>query len=134
MEKRLDANYRRMLRAMLNNSWRHHPTNLQQYGHLPPTTKTTQVWRTLHAGHCWRKRDELISEILLWTLQHGWAKSGRLARTYIQQLFADTGCSLEELPGAIDDREEWQGEGQRDPRWRCDMMMMVMVMVKMKGK
>ena len=33
------------------------------------------------------------------------AKTGRPARTYIQQLFADTGCSLEDLPGAMDDRD-----------------------------
>ena len=32
-------------------------------------------------------------------------KAGRPARTYIQQLCADTGCSLENLPGAMDDRE-----------------------------
>ena len=30
------------------------------------------------------------------------------ARTYIQQLCADTGCSLEDLPEAMDDRERWQ--------------------------
>ncbi len=24
------------------------------YGHLPPITKTIQVRRTRHAGHCWR--------------------------------------------------------------------------------
>ena len=33
----------------------------QLYGHLPPITKTIQVRRTIHAGHCWRSRDEFIS-------------------------------------------------------------------------
>ena len=28
--------------------------------------------------------------------------------TYIQQLCADTGCSSEDLPEAMDDRERWQ--------------------------
>ena len=50
-----------MLRAILNKSWRQHPTKHQLYGHLPPITKTIQVRRTRHAGHCWRSRDELIS-------------------------------------------------------------------------
>ena len=50
-----------MLRAILNKSWRQHPTRHQLYGHLPPITKTIQVRRTRHAGHCWRSRDELIS-------------------------------------------------------------------------
>ena len=45
-----------MLRAILNKSWRQHPTRHQLYGHLPPITKTIQVRRTRHAGHCWRSR------------------------------------------------------------------------------
>ena len=43
-------------------------------------------------------RDELISDVLLWTPSYGRAKAGRLARTYIQQLCEDTGCSPEDLP------------------------------------
>ena len=35
MEKKLDGNYTRMLRAILNKSWRQHPTKQQLYGHLP---------------------------------------------------------------------------------------------------
>ena len=58
LEKKLDSNYTRMLRAILNKSWRQHPTRHQLYGHLPPITKTIQVRRTRHAGHCWRSRDE----------------------------------------------------------------------------
>ena len=66
LEKKLDGNYARMLRAILNKSWRQHPTRHQLYGHLPPITKTIQVRWTRHAGH-WRSRDELISDVLLWT-------------------------------------------------------------------
>ena len=29
--------------------------------------KTIKVRRTRHAGHCWRSRNELISDVLLWT-------------------------------------------------------------------
>ena len=106
MEKRLDGNYTRMLRAILNKSWRQHPTKQQLYGHLPPTTKTIQVRRTRHARHCWSK-DKLISDTLLWTPSHGRAKTGRPVRTYIQQVCADTGSTLEDLPGAMDDRDGW---------------------------
>ena len=67
LEKKLEDNYTRMLRAILNKSWWQHPTRRQLYGHLPPITKTIQVRRTRHAGHCWRSRDELISDVLLWT-------------------------------------------------------------------
>ena len=39
LEKKLDGNYTRMLRAILNKSWQQHPTRHQLYGHLPPITK-----------------------------------------------------------------------------------------------
>ena len=115
LERRLDGNYTRMLRAVLNKSWRQHPTRLQLYGHLPPITKTIQVRRTRHAGHCWRSKDELISDVLLWTPTHGCASVGRPARTYIQQLCEDTGCNPEDLPEAMSDREKWR-ETVRDIR------------------
>ena len=104
-----------MLRAVLNKSWRQHPTRHQLYGHLPPITKTIQVRRTRHAGHRWRSKDELISDVLLWTPTYGCAKAGRLARTYIQQLCEDTGCNPEDLPEAMNDREKWR-ERVRDIR------------------
>ena len=71
-----------MLRAVLIKSWRQHPTRHQLYGHLPPITKTIQVRRTRHAGHCWRSKDELISDVLRWTPTYGREKAGRPARTY----------------------------------------------------
>ena len=107
MEKKLDDNYTRMLPAILNKSWRQHPTKQQLYSHLPPITKTIKVRRTRHTGHCWRNRDELISDVLLWTPSHGRAKSGRPAHSYIQQLCEDTGCGSEDLPEAMNDREGW---------------------------
>ena len=104
-----------MLHAILNKSWQQHPTRHQLYGHLPPITKTIQVRRTRHAGHCWRSRDELIRDVLLWIPTHGRAKAGQPARTYIQQLCEDTGCCPEDLPRAMNDREEWR-ERVRDIR------------------
>ena len=115
LEKKLDGNYSRMLRAILNKSWRQHPTRNQLYGHLPPITKTIQVRRARHAGHCWRSRDELISDLLLWNPTYGRAKAGRTARTYIQKLCEDTGCSPEDLPEAMNDREKCR-ENVRDIR------------------
>ena len=115
LEKKLDGNYTRMPWVILNKSWRQHPTRHQLYGHLPPITKTIQVRRTRHAGHCWRSRDELISDVLLWTPTHGRAKAGRPARTYIQQLYEDTGCCPEDLPEAVNDMGKWR-ERVRDIR------------------
>ena len=108
MKQKLDGNYTRILRAILNKSWRQHPTKQQLYGHRPPVTKTIKIRRTRYAGHSWRSRDKLISDILLWTPSHGRAKAGRPAQTYIQQLCADTVCSPKDLPKAMDDREVWR--------------------------
>ena len=103
------------LLLILNKSWRQHPTRHQLYGHLSPITKTIQVRRTRHAGHYWRSRDELISDVLLWTPTYCRAKAGQPARTYIQQLCEDTGCCPEDLPEAMNDREKWR-ERLRDIR------------------
>ena len=118
---------RPMRLALLNKFWRQHSTRHQLYGHLPPITKTIQVRRTRHAGHCWRSRDELIRDVLIWTPTYGRAKVGRRARTYIQRLCEDTGCCPEDLPRAMNDREDWR-ERVRDIRatsttwwwwWNC---------------
>ena len=77
--------------------------NLWCHGSISP--------KAIYAGHYWRSRDELISDILLWVPSHGRAKIGRPARTYIRQLCADTGCSLEDLPGAMND-QDGRGSGR----------------------
>ena len=84
------------------------PSKQQLYSHLPPITKTIKVRRTIHAGHCWRSRDEFISDVLLLTSSHGRAKVVRPARTYIQQLSEHKGCNPEDLPEAMNDRERWR--------------------------
>ena len=99
LKKKLHSNYTRMLRAILNKSWRQHPTKHQLYGHLPPITKTIQVRRTRHVGHGWRSGDELISDVLLWIPSYSRAKAGR----------------PEDLPEAMNEREKWR-ERFRDIR------------------
>ena len=81
---------------------------------------TTAAWKKLRfilsvRSDCWRSRDELISDVLLWNPTYGRAKAGRPARTYIQQLREDTGCSPEDLPEAMNDRKKWR-EMVRDIR------------------
>ena len=59
--------------------------------------------------------DELKSDVLQWTPSYDWVKAGRPARTYIQLLCEDTGCSPEDLPEVMNDREGWR-ERVRDIR------------------
>ena len=58
--------------------------------------------------HYWSSKDELISDVLPWTPSHGQVSVGRPARTYLQQLCTGTWCSVEDLPEAMDDRDEWR--------------------------
>ena len=115
MKKRLDGNYTRMLRAVLNKSRRQRPTKQKLFGHLPPITKTIQVILTKHARHCWRSKDELIIDVLLWTPSHRRVKVGRSARIYLQQFCADTGCNLEEPTGSDGRKRQVARERQGNP-------------------
>ena len=73
----------------------------------PSISKTIKIRRARHEGYCWWSKGDLISNVLLWTHLHGQARIGRPARTYLQQLCADTGYSMEDLLRALDDRDEW---------------------------
>ena len=125
LEKQLDGNYPRMLRAILNESWQQHPTRHQLYGHLTPVMKTIQARRTRHAGHCWGSKDEIVSDVLLWTPAYSQSKAGRPAPTFIQQLCDDTGYNPEDLPEARNGRETWRERGSGISVLPHDMMMMI---------
>ena len=99
-------------------------THAHSYTHTPTDTYIYiyiyiymhLIRRTRHAGHCRRCKDELLSDVLLWTSVHERVKVGRPARIYTQKLCADTGCSLVDLPGAMDDREMGGERGVREIR------------------
>ena len=49
---------------------------------------------------------------------------------HIHQLRADTGCSLEDLPGAMDDEDEWperERESQGNPCRQQDLKIMIRI-------
>ena len=130
LTKRMEKKARRQLHKNAASNLEQVPTRHQLYGHLPPITKTIQVRRTRHAGHCWRNREELIRDVLLWTPTHSRAKAGRPARTYIQQLCEDTGCCPEDLPEAMNDTEKWRERATDIRATQHDMMMMMIVVRK----
>ena len=79
------------------------------------TPQVTNYTATYLPSRKLSKLDELISDVLLWIPTYSRATAGRPSRTYIQQLYEDTGCSPEDLPEAMNDREKWR-EGVRDIR------------------
>lgn len=110
---RLDGTYTRMLRAVLNISWKDHPTKKFLYGHLRPISATIREKRLRFSGHCWRNKEELASDLLLWQPKHGKYGVGRRCRTYIDQLADDTGCTLDDLPTLMSDRDVWRDKVKR---------------------
>ncbi len=62
MEKKVDGNYTRMLRAILNKSWNQHSTKQQLYGHLSPITKT------------WSFEDALSVTVIVMEKSNWWSK------------------------------------------------------------
>ena len=114
LEKKLEGNYTRMLRAILNKSWRQHPTRHQLYGHLPLSRKLFKLdepdmQTLLEKQGRTHKRCTLMDP-------HTWPCKSRTTSTNIhQQLCEDTGCCPEDLPRAMKYREEWR-ERVRDIR------------------
>ena len=61
-----------------------------------------------HSGY-WRwNKDILISNVLQWTPTHRHTRVGWPTKTYIHQLYADTGCHLKDLPRVMADWDGWQ--------------------------
>ena len=83
LQKKLDDNNTRMLYAVLNESWEQNPVKQQLYSYLPPISQTIQEIWARHAGHCWKSKDEFISNILQWTPTHGHTSVDQLVKTYI---------------------------------------------------
>ena len=106
--KRLDGSYTRMLRVVLNISWEEHPTKQRLYGTIPALSRTIVKARMRFAGHCYRSKEELVSEVLMWKPSHGKASVGRPPKTYVQQLAVDAGCDTTELHGLMLNRNLWR--------------------------
>ena len=73
----------------------------------PPPAKIIHIRRARHAVYSWRSKGEVISNALLRIPSYGRAVVGRPARNFLQQLSTDTGCRMEDLLRALDDRDEW---------------------------
>ena len=84
LEEKIDGAYTRMLRTALNRSWKDHPTNVELYGHIPPISESLQQQRMRFAGHCWRGKEELAGDVLLWKPTHRLQPKGRPKKTYMR--------------------------------------------------
>ena len=105
-ESKLDTTYNRMLRA-IRNIWRQHPTKVQLHGPIPDISTILRERRMHFAGHCWREKQELASELLLRSPDHGKRRVGCPTIIYINQPCRDKGCLPNALPALLKDRNGW---------------------------
>ena len=73
------------------------PLNFHHINHLR---------RASQAGHCWGSKVDLIFKVLLWTPYYSHSCVSQPMRTYIIQIYTDTGFRLEDLSKAMDDGEK----------------------------
>ena len=95
LENKLDGSCTRMLRAFLNKPWKQHHTREQLYGHLPRISQTIRVRRARHAGHCWRSKDQLVMDMLMWA-----AQPGPTLTNYVRMLVAARKGSMNDREGS----------------------------------
>ena len=55
----------RLLRVTLNISWRGHISNKELYRDLPTVSTSLQIRRLQLSGHCWRSKNETVSQLTL---------------------------------------------------------------------
>ena len=101
-EKNLDKNYTRMLHALLNKSWKEHPTKQQLCSYLPLISHTIQVRQSRHVGHY-----KLRSDVVQWIPTYGHTNV-MMSRKLTQISSVHLGCCQEELQKAMSSRYRWQ--------------------------
>ena len=95
-----------MRHTALNKRWQDHTYNIELYRNITNITITIREHRMHFSGHCWRTREEMIIEVLLWEPLHGQRKPLRPQKTYAAQcaqLRNASGCTTDELKTAIGD-------------------------------
>ena len=88
----------------LNISWRGKATLPMQNFMVIFRKRRTQL-----AGHLIRHEDEVANKLVLWQPTDGRPSRGRKRRTYIQNLFEDTGTeNVSEINNLMKDRNTWK--------------------------
>ena len=85
------------MRAILNINWSTHRSKERLYGDLVQITLVIKE-RARFVGHCYRSKDEVVSDLIMWTNKHSKAEVGRPSETCTKQLTEDADCHLEDLP------------------------------------
>ena len=79
-------------------------------GAIPKITTTIAAQSVRFSEHCWRSKDELAHQLLLWEQTHGKRARGRPRQKFIDQLLDDMELQKEDLANAMNDREYWKSK------------------------
>ena len=101
-----------MLRVVKNVSWKQRIRNEVLYGKIPKVTTTIAAQRVTFSRHCWRSKDELAHQLLLWEPTHGKRARGIPRRTFIDQLVDDTELQKKDLANAMNDSKREIGKAK----------------------
>ena len=89
------------LRRVQNISWIHHFTLSQLYGDLQSLSVTITKRRVQFAGHAFRVKDEIITNLFLWK-----ASIGRKL-TFPDTISRDTGIKVEDILATMPNKTVW---------------------------
>ena len=106
LRRKIDGCYIKLLRMVLNVSWRDKISNKILYNVMPLITDVIAIRRMRIAGHCLRHNDKIANNLILWGPKFGRRNRRRHKFSYIDNLNEDTDLN------DIDD-ERLQGEVER---------------------
>ena len=107
LQDRLDGTYTRLLMRVQNISWREHKTKAEIYGDIPPISSVVACRRTRFAGHCFRAKVQIISDVI--SLRLPCPNRGRRPLNYIDCIARDIGHDIADMQTLMLDRDIWQG-------------------------
>ena len=91
MEIKINGLYTKLIRRVLNVSWRDHVSNKELYGDLPLLSSTIRQRRMRFTGHCARAENQPVTDLLFWSPPQGRKCQGAGFKTYPKQIREDTG-------------------------------------------
>ena len=103
LDKMLDGAYSKVLRVVKNVTWRQRIPNEVLCAGLPMISTSVREMCLWFSSHCWRSKNEVVSDLIPWKPKHGKRSVGGQARTFVDLLETDTGVPRDCLPAAMDD-------------------------------
>ena len=95
--KKLDGTYTTILRMVLNIHWTNTIKNEIIHGALARLSNNIRRRRLKFSGHCLRREDDVVLDLVLWQPTHGTIRRGGPPDSYIKTLERNTGLRENDL-------------------------------------